>query len=154
MYKRVKKLIPTQAAYIAGIIDGEGTITLTRRHKNEHRLLAITISNTDRKLLEWILNAVGAGKITTRRLHNSKHVPDFTYGIYSQQALSLLNQIYPYLQTYNKQKRAKLILENYNKLTPRNGRYSKNLLEQREKFIKNFFAIKTKIEFHNLYIGN
>lgn len=26
-----------EAAYIAGIIDGEGTITLTRMHRNEHR---------------------------------------------------------------------------------------------------------------------
>jgi hypothetical protein len=31
------------AAYIAGLIDGEGTITLSRKHRNENRQLAISI---------------------------------------------------------------------------------------------------------------
>ncbi len=34
-YKKVFKLTKTEAAYIAGFIDGDGTITLSRRHKNE-----------------------------------------------------------------------------------------------------------------------
>jgi hypothetical protein len=29
-YRKVRKLTPEEAAYIAGIIDGEGTISLTR----------------------------------------------------------------------------------------------------------------------------
>ena len=40
------------AAYIAGVVDGEGTITLTRKHRDEHRQLAITLSSTERPLLE------------------------------------------------------------------------------------------------------
>jgi hypothetical protein len=37
----------TGAAYIAGLIDGEGTVTLTRKHANENRQLAISISSTE-----------------------------------------------------------------------------------------------------------
>jgi hypothetical protein len=51
-----ESLLPTHAAYIAGLIDGEGTITLTRKHQNENRQLAITISNTDRALLDFVLS--------------------------------------------------------------------------------------------------
>lgn len=52
------------AAYIAGIIDGEGTITLTRKHRNENRQLAVTISSNERYLLEFIRQTIGAGANT------------------------------------------------------------------------------------------
>ncbi len=35
------------AAYIAGLVDGEGTITLSRIHRNERRRLVVCISNND-----------------------------------------------------------------------------------------------------------
>jgi hypothetical protein len=38
-YKLNNVLTATDAAYIAGLIDGEGTVTLTRKHKNENRQL-------------------------------------------------------------------------------------------------------------------
>jgi hypothetical protein len=34
IYKEVKWLDQTDAAYIAGLIDGEGTVTLSRRHQH------------------------------------------------------------------------------------------------------------------------
>ncbi|MDQ1144432.1 hypothetical protein QE429_001259 [Bacillus sp. SORGH_AS 510] len=43
-----------EAAYIAGIIDGEGSITLTRMHKKEHRRPCITIASTDKELLSYV----------------------------------------------------------------------------------------------------
>ncbi|MGG3467989.1 LAGLIDADG family homing endonuclease [Neobacillus pocheonensis] len=43
-----------EAAYIAGIIDGEGSISLTRMHENEHRRPCITIASTDKELLLYI----------------------------------------------------------------------------------------------------
>jgi len=32
---KINRLTPEQAAYLAGLIDGEGTITLTRMHRHE-----------------------------------------------------------------------------------------------------------------------
>jgi len=43
-----------EASYIAGIIDGEGTITLTKLHEKEHRRPCITIASTDKELLEYV----------------------------------------------------------------------------------------------------
>jgi len=51
-YRQVQPLSKVDAAYIAGLIDGEGTVTLTRKHKNENRQLCISISNTEKNLLE------------------------------------------------------------------------------------------------------
>ena len=123
------------AAYIAGIIDDEGTITLSRKHRNENRQLAITISNTEIALLTFIIEVVGAGKITTKRSISTHHTPCFTYAIYNRQTLTLLEQIHRYLRTY-KTERSKLILRDYINLTPRNGKYSEELLRLRQRFEK------------------
>ncbi len=36
-YRQVKTLTPVEAAYIAGLVDGEGTISLARKHRLENR---------------------------------------------------------------------------------------------------------------------
>ena len=131
--RQTNTLTPTDAAYIAGLIDGEGTITMTRKHRNENRQLAITISNTEKDLLDFTLNAVGAGKITNKRTTRTNHTPSFTYAIYNRQALHLLEQVYPWLRSY-KVKRAELILKNYLRLTPRNGKYTTDLRTERTAF--------------------
>jgi len=55
----IKELSDTEAAYVAGIIDGEGTIGLTRIHPNENRRPVVSISSTERPLLEYIKSVVG-----------------------------------------------------------------------------------------------
>ena len=117
-----------------------GTITLTRKHKNENRQLGISISNTDRALLEYVLRTVGVGKITSKRTTQSQHTPSYAYAIYNRQALSLLEQIQPYLKTY-KAERGRLILRDYLKLTPRNGKYSLEQQQARHAFETAVLAI-------------
>ena len=134
-------LCATDAAYIAGLIDGEGTITLSRKHRNENRQLAISISNTEKYLLEYVLDKVGAGKITGKRTTRPHHTPSFTYAIYNRQALWLLEQIFPYHRTY-KARRARLILRDYLSLTPRNGKYTLQQQLERDRFETAVLQIK------------
>lgn len=140
-YKTPHQLTDIDAAYIAGIIDGEGSITLSRKHRNENRQLAITVSNTEKYLLDFILERIGAGKITTKRTVQAHHSPSFTYAVYNRQAHYLLQQIAPYLRTY-KARRAALILRNYIALTPRNGKYTAEQRRAREEFENAILAIK------------
>lgn len=142
-YKTVSKLSKIDAAYIAGLVDGEGTVTLCRKHKNENRQLAVSISNTEREVLQYVLQRVGAGKITGKKTAKSHHTPSFTYAIYNRQALNLLEQLNPYLRTYKKQ-RAHLILMNYLKLTPRNGKYGNELLAYRHAFEEALLGIRAR----------
>ena len=138
---QVRTLDPSEAAYLAGIIDGEGTVTLTRKHRNENRQLALTISNTEKPLLDYIITTVGAGKITRKRTEKAHHTASYTYAIYNRQALTLLEQITSYLRTY-KAKRAALILSEYLKVTPRNGKYSQEMLIKRKLFESAVLGIK------------
>jgi len=141
-YKQARALIREQAAYIAGLIDGEGTISLSRKHRNENRQLVVSISNTECKLLEYVHDAVGAGRITHKRTYRTHHAPSMTYTITNRQALGLLEQIAPYLKSY-KADRARLVLDQYLKLTPRNGKYSPEQEKRRASFIEQFLRLRS-----------
>lgn len=137
----VRQLTPERAAYLAGLIDGEGTITLTRIQRHENRRLVVSISNNDASLLTFVRETVGAGKITTKRIYSPRHAPSFTYQLWSRQALQLLRQISPYLRTY-KAERAALALRDYLRLTPRNGRYDAATAASRREFERHMLALK------------
>jgi hypothetical protein len=143
-YAVAKKLSPTEAAYIAGIVDGEGTITLTRRNSNKQRHLILSVSNTELRLLRHIRLVTGVGKITQKRVYSERHAIGYTYGTSNRHALDIIRAIRPYLQTH-KRLRARLVLENYLKLTPRNGKYTPAMFRKREKFIEKFFEIGPSI---------
>jgi len=128
------------AAYIAGLIDGEGTITLSRLHANENRRLVISIANTEIQLLEYVLCSAGVGKITRKRKTSEAHTQSFCYSVTSQQALALLKQITPFLKSY-KRGRALLALDRYQALTPRNGRYSRAQVAERQEFESTFLSL-------------
>ena len=129
-----------ERGYLAGLIDGEGTITLTVKQKNARRHLAVTISSTERNILEYAMKIIGVGKITTKITYKEQHSPSFTYQVYSRQALDVLKQVFVHLQSYKK-KRAQLALKHYVALTPRNGKYTKELLKKRKQFEESFLSI-------------
>lgn len=142
-YKKVRKLTPEEAAYLAGLIDGEGTIALARKHRGEHRQLMVSISNTEQPLLKYAKKIIGAGRITNKRTYQANHTPSVTYAISNRQALDVLEQVRPYLKTY-KAKRAQLILCSYIRLTPRNGKYTQALLKERDIFIEKFLRLNPR----------
>lgn len=83
---------------------------------------------------------MGAGKVLPKKIYNEKHTPAFTYRIVAREALPFLKQVLPYLHTYKKE-RAKLILKKFTALTPRNGKYSLNMLNKKRDFVKEFFSL-------------
>ena len=139
-YRVVRHLKAEDAAYLAGLVDGEGTITLTSDHPGEKRCIVLSISNTDRALLEFVREVVGAGTISTKRVYSDRHTPSFAYRVTNRQALDVLSQIVRYLKTY-RASRAEMALSRYIPLTPRNGKYTDALLALRNQFERAFLAI-------------
>jgi hypothetical protein len=137
----INTLDSPNAAYIAGLVDGEGTITLSRTHRNERRRLVVCISNNELPILRFVLAAIGAGKVTSKRRYQPRHGASYTYQVSSRQALDLLKQISPYLRSY-KARRAQLIFKHYLALTPRNGKYSADAAAARTSFEAEFLAIR------------
>ena len=140
-YRKVNRLDPVNAAYLAGLVDGEGTVTLTRQHRNEGRRLVVCISNNELGILKFAKESIGAGRITTKRTYNERHADSFTYQLSSRQALDLLSQIVPYMKSYKAQ-RASMAIDQYLRLTPRNGKYKPEVKQLREEFVRRVLAIK------------
>ena len=71
-----------EKAYIAGIIDGEGSIMLQKFHSNEHPSPCVSIASTTLELLQWIKSTVGNGRITKKKNYNNeKHKDCYSYKI-------------------------------------------------------------------------
>jgi len=137
--RTVANLSTSDAAYLAGLIDGEGTIALSRRHARDNRQLVVTISTTESVLVDWALRTIRVGKITSKKPAALHHAPGFTYVISNRQALALLKQVMPFLKSY-KAHRARLVLDNYLNVTPRNGKYSLQTRTARAEFEGKFAA--------------
>lgn len=50
------------ASYLAGIMDGEGRITLTRMHKEEFHRPCLSITSTDLELITYLQSLIGEKK--------------------------------------------------------------------------------------------
>jgi hypothetical protein len=136
-------LTPEEKAYIAGIIDGEGSIMLLSFHNNQLPSPCVSISSSTLELLEWIKSKVKGGTIKEKKNYNvNKHKFSFTYTLRYNSAIELFKEIEPYLVIKSKKERASLILKEYKKLTPRNGRYTEEMLNQKQLFYEAFMKLK------------
>lgn len=116
---------------------------LQRIHKNEYPSPCISIASTTLELLEWVKDTVGKGRIISKKNYNiEKHKDCYSYVLRRNDAISLLNDIYPYLIINTKKKRAELIISKYKSVTPRNGYYTDEMLIAKEEFYKEFMGIK------------
>jgi hypothetical protein len=132
----------TDAAYLAGIIDGEGTITLTRMHRNENRRPVISIASTDIELLIYIKDLVGGCISKKKNYCPNKHKLSYSLVVKrKEKVLITLKDISSYLKVPSKINRATFILEHYEKVTPRNGKYNSSQLVMKQKFEEEFFTL-------------
>lgn len=130
-------------AYIAGIIAGEGSIMLEKIHKNQHPSPVVSVTLTTPELLKYLKNTLGSGTITKKTNYNKEEHKDcYTFVICYDSAINLLKDTYPYLIIKTKKLLAKMIIEKYKALPPRNDSYSYELLEKYHEFYERFMKIK------------
>lgn len=116
---------------------------LQRIHKNEYPSPCVSIASTSLELLNWIKNTMKTGMIISKKNYNPEiHKDCYSYVLRRSDAINLIQEIYPYLVIDAKKKRAKLIIENSKSLTPRNGRYTNEMIKAKEDFYNEFMAIK------------
>ncbi|WBL14411.1 LAGLIDADG family homing endonuclease [Sutcliffiella sp. NC1] len=131
-----------EAAYIAGIIDGEGSITLTRIHRNEYRRPCISISSTDKELLSYIQSITGGNIVNKKNYSPEKHKDSFVLTIKKKKdVFNTLEHIVHFLRVPQKRKRAAWILNKYDSVTPRNGKYNETSIRRKIEFEDYFFSI-------------
>ena len=131
----------TDLLYAAGLIDGEGTITLVRHSRKEMKSPAVSVSSTSLELLEFMKETFG-GHIIKLKAPKKKHWKQAWHWQTSHdRAISVIEHVLPFLKEQKKRARASLILKEYKKVTPRNGFYTPELLTARALFEDRFFSV-------------
>lgn len=125
-------------AYAAGVIDGEGTITLSRLPNREFRYPCVSVSSTTREILEFLKKEYG-GNISHHKTYQEHHKQSWSWKILNRSAIDMLTDIQDLLLDPVKSYRAKLIIQNYVALTPRNGRYTPEQYAKKIAFEQEFF---------------
>ena len=106
MKKSSTLLLPTEAAWLAGFIDGEGYIGITFQRKKETRTQApspryhpyLIIANTDKRALDSIVIRTGMGRIHSE-VKREGCKPSYQYQVTKRDQLyDLLDRILPYLR--------------------------------------------------------
>jgi len=105
----------TIRAYIAGLIDGEGCITITRRKvkrlKTDNWFYEpqVIVSNTDKRLSDFLLDLCGGWVATVTKTQKECHKPSYHWKITGDNMRRLLKDIIPYLRI--KKEQARIVLQ-------------------------------------------
>lgn len=128
-----------EKGYIAGLIDGEGSISLMKdRASSKFRYPCVEMTSTTLPMLEKIKELAG-GTIVTQKTYKSNYKQSWHYQVRSDKAIALLEEVKDYLLEPKKKYRAELICSTYKSVTPRNGKYSDEMLQKKLKFEEDFF---------------
>lgn len=79
--------------YLAGLIDGEGSITLYLRKKYQSLELRVTVYNTYEPVIDWLVSNFGGNKYKVGRRLNLKHSQEWQWFICSEQAYQILKPV-------------------------------------------------------------
>ena len=142
-YAVVKMLIDIDAAWIAGIIDGEGTVTLTYNHAGQRfKNPQVSVASTSYELLRMLKDMTGVGHISQKKKYQPQHKQSYHWQINTgKQAIDLLRSLLPFLRESKKWKRAKKLVSEWSTVTKRNGKYSEEAAAAKLKFEEEFFTL-------------
>lgn len=115
---KANKLKKLDAAYLAGIIDGEGSIMLWRRKKTKSFTVVVVVGNTHFGLIHHIKTITGTGYKQKVIYKFGNRKPQLHWRISNVDAVDILNQIMQYMVV--KFKQAKYAVFAYEKYL-RNG---------------------------------
>lgn len=96
----IRPLSELDAAYCAGVFDGEGSVVLWDRGYGGRLQLRCTVANTYRPLMDWLQDTLGTGSVVEKKYtrQGQEHYLDaYTYQVYGQNAVEWLRAMLPYL---------------------------------------------------------
>ncbi|MDI6770871.1 MAG: LAGLIDADG family homing endonuclease [Anaerolineales bacterium] len=133
-------MVDVELAYAAGLFDGEGSLSLVRQHGNRWPSPQVSVASTDYEVVHWFQVRFG-GSIVTKQPRMSTHSVSYDWRLTDRRALTFLEAIRPYLVIERKIRRIDLLLNDYLACTPRNGRYSEEMVKRKQALIETFFSL-------------
>ena len=133
-------LSETQKAYIAGIIDGEGCISIGKSYKSigvsAYHSLVILVVNCDRGLIDYMVDTVGEGHVYVQQGRKANHRPLHQWIIGQREAQRFLKEVRDYLVIKRDQADVALnFMKTFDGIVPSGGyRTPKSVLRQRDEY--------------------
>lgn len=128
-----------EKAYAAGLIDGEGTVTLTRRdRKAKYRWPVVSVTSTTLEIIEQLAKFGGSVHKRSRRIKHHKDV--WVWSIRGQKALAFLRMVRPYMVEPSKVTRADMLINDYDAVTHPAGKYTPEMRKNKLAFEAAFMS--------------
>lgn len=126
---------PQSIGYLAGLIDGEGCIRITRafsknKSRNWSHFAAVIVVNTSAVLMDWLASLGGSVKAHNRN-RPAHWKPCWSWNIHGENAVRLLTAIRPYMRIKGQQADIALALHHLKQKT-RLGRPKGSALTEAE----------------------
>ena len=120
----MRKMSPTERAYVAGIIDGEGCIEFKwanrirrdRKGTPTYRTLIVRLEvpQVDKRLIDWLMEITKEGTRDIKRYpKNPTYHDQHRWRVGYHGVYRVLKQVYPYLIV--KREKAQLVIKHYDK---------------------------------------
>ena len=114
----------SDAAYIAGLFDGEGSIDFTKRKEKKRsgtyncRRVSMEISMTDESVLIWVHEVLGVGTLTKKprkglRKNGTKYLMQYRWRCTFRDAYYVCRVLWPYAHT--KLPKIQQVIDHYSK---------------------------------------
>ena len=99
---------PSEAAYLAGLFDGEGSVYFKKMKQIKHQrpgkpthnvmVIRMEIAMTDKEVLEWVWETTGVGAFGPRKVKEG-YKPQWRWRAAHRDALKVCKELWPYAQT-------------------------------------------------------
>lgn len=100
-------------AYTAGLFDGEGTVTMTKRHRvDKVRAPAASMTSTTIELVDWMLSNYGGYKYERKPTRPNEKV-SWCWRLVGDKVIPFLELIIPWLKEPDKVRRAQILINEW-----------------------------------------
>lgn len=127
-------------AYMAGLIDGEGTVSLRRNGDGKARFPVVHFNSTTVEMVSWAAENFG-GRQYAYPARKVGHKPYFHWLSSRGHSLTVLSAILPYMLEPKKRARAELILSDYRPSLPGTNQHDVDEADRRKQFEDKFFSL-------------
>lgn len=130
----------TDLAWVAGLIDGDGCITMNKQTNGSYRKPMVVVDNCDEEILDSLVEIAG-GSLVTKKKYQDHHRQAYSWRLYgADNVIGFLREILPYMRCQHKIDRARMLVEEYKVVTHRNGRYNPEARLAKEDFETRFMS--------------
>lgn len=109
--------------YMAGLLDGEGTIGIAF-NTGKNRSPYISVTSTTYEIVQWLVKTYG-GHIVKQKVYKDHHKQSWCWKISRKDLVfNVIDRVVPLMKEPEKVRRGMLIRAEYDLVTMRNGKYT------------------------------